>query len=31
MYSLKIISETNYSKIKETQRFVKENIGKNLK
>jgi len=31
MYSLKIISETKYSKIHETQRFVKENIGKNLK
>ncbi len=31
LYSLKIISETKYSKIKETQEFVKENIGKNLK
>jgi len=31
MHSLKIISETKYSKIKETQQFVKENLGKNLK
>jgi len=31
MYSSKIISETKYSKIKETQQFVRENLGKNLK
>jgi len=31
MHSLKIISETKYSKLTETQKFVKENIGKNLK
>jgi len=31
MHSLKIISETKYSKIKESQEFVRENIGKNLK
>ncbi len=31
MHSLKIISETKYSKIKETQEFVRENLGKNLK
>jgi len=31
MNSLKLISETKYSKIKETQEFVRENLGKNLK
>jgi len=31
MHSLKIISDTKYSKIKETQEFVRENLGKNLK
>ncbi len=31
MHSLKIISDTKYSKIKETQKFVKANLGKNLK
>ena len=31
MYSSKILSELKYSKIKETQEFVRENIGKNLK
>ena len=31
MHSSKIISESKYSKIKETQEFVRENIGKNLK
>jgi len=31
MYSLKIISDTKYSKITETQKFVKANLGKNLK
>jgi len=31
LYSLKIISETKYSKLTETQKFVKENLGKNLK
>jgi len=31
MYSLKIISETKYSKLRETQKFVKANLGKNLK
>lgn len=31
MHSDKIISDSKYSKIKETQKFVKENIGKNLK
>jgi len=31
MHSLKIISNLKYSKIKETQQFVKENLGKNLK
>jgi hypothetical protein len=31
MYSSKIISEIKYLKIHETQTFVKENIGKNLK
>jgi len=31
MRSLKIISETKYLKIKETQEFVRENLGKNLK
>jgi len=31
MYSLKIISETKYSKLAETQKFIKENLGKNLK
>jgi len=31
MHSLKILSKTKYSKIKETQEFVKENLGKNLK
>ena len=31
MYSSKIIPEIKYLKIRETQAFVKENIGKNLK
>jgi len=31
MHSSKIISETKYSKLAETQKFVKENLGKNLK
>lgn len=31
MYSSKIIPEIKYLKIRETQRFVTENIGKNLK
>ncbi len=31
MHSLKIISEKKYLKIKETQEFVRENLGKNLK
>ena len=31
MHSSKIISDTKYSKIKETQEFVRENLGKNLK
>jgi len=31
MHSGKIISDTKYSKIKETQEFIKENLGKNLK
>jgi len=31
MRSLKIISEKKYLKIKETQEFVRENLGKNLK
>jgi len=31
MHSLKIISDTKYSKLTETQEFVRENIGKNLK
>jgi len=31
MHSLKILSKTKYSKIKETQEFVKANLGKNLK
>ncbi len=31
MHSLKILSKTKYSKIKETQQFVKANLGKNLK
>jgi len=31
MYSSKIISEKKYSKIHETQKFVKANLGKNLK
>ena len=31
MHSSKIISESKYSKIRETQEFVKENLGKNLK
>ncbi len=31
MHSLKILSKTKYSKIKETQEFVRENIGKNFK
>ena len=31
MHSSKIISETKYSKLAETQNFVKANLGKNLK
>ena len=31
MHSLKIISETKYSKLAETQQFVRKNLGKNLK
>jgi len=31
MHSSKIISETKYSKLAETQQFVKANLGKNLK
>jgi len=31
MHSSKIISDTKYSKIKETREFIKENLGKNLK
>ena len=31
MHSAKIISDLKYSKLQETQKFVKENIGKNLK
>ena len=31
IHSTKIISDSKYSKIKEAQEFVKENIGKNLK
>jgi hypothetical protein len=31
MHSSKIISDLKYSKIQETQKFVRENIGKNLK
>jgi len=31
MHSSKIISDTKYSKIIETQEFVRENLGKNLK
>jgi len=31
MHSSKIISDSKYSKIKETQEFVRENLGKNLK
>jgi len=31
MHSAKIISDLKYSKLQETQKFVRENIGKNLK